>query len=146
MNNHLHKFSTYHTYQFNLNFQCQIFAAVEKGDLERVEQLIKVTGLAVTRVKTGCTLLHAAAATNQPHMVQFLLQLINPNIVNKEGQTPAHLAAMKGHTQVLRILLADEDLNHDKNDYCSRTYKDWVSVYLECSNTQSEILYFWKIN
>lgn len=105
-----------------------MFKAVEAGDLKRVEELMQVAGPAVRRVKTGCTLLHTAAANNQPHVVLFLLKLISPNIVNKDGQTPAHLAAMMGHTQVLRILLADEELNHDKRDNWHRTYKDWVGA------------------
>ncbi|XP_071524790.1 uncharacterized protein [Panulirus ornatus] len=104
----------------------EIFKAVEVGDVERVEKLVQDIGPAVTRVKTGCTLLHAAASNNQPDVVLFLLKLISPNVVNKEGQTPAHLAAMKGHTQVLRILLADQQLKHDKRDNCHRTYKDLV--------------------
>ncbi|KAG7163302.1 caspase Dronc-like 1 [Homarus americanus] len=101
-----------------------VFKAVVEGNLILVEDLVKLTGPAITRVQTGCTLLHAAAANNQPHVVLFLLKLVSPNIVNKEGQTPAHLAAMKGHTQVLRILLSDEELNHHKLDNWKRTYKD----------------------
>ncbi|XP_071531556.1 caspase Dronc-like [Panulirus ornatus] len=107
-----------------------MFKAVEAGDLEQVENLVQLTGPAVTRVKTGCTLLHTAAANNQPHVVLFLLKLISPNIVNKDGQTAAHLAAKLGHIQVLRILLADEEINHDKRDNWHRTYKDWLAAPL----------------
>ncbi|KAG7167637.1 uncharacterized protein LOC121868113 [Homarus americanus] len=110
--------------------QAEVFKAVEAGDLENVEELLHDTGPAVITAQTGCTLLHAAVANNQPHVVLFLLKLISPNIVNKEGQTPAHVAAMKGHTQVLRILLSDKELKHDKQDNCYMTYKELLAAPL----------------
>lgn len=110
-----------------LCLQVAAFQAVENGNLEMVEDLVQITGAAITKSKTGCTLLHTAAGSNQPDVLLFLLNLISPNTVNMEGQTPAHLAAMKGHIQVLRILLADEDFNHNKRDNFGRTYKDLVS-------------------
>nr|XP_045623226.1 uncharacterized protein LOC123773471 isoform X2 [Procambarus clarkii] len=108
----------------------EIFKAVEMGDLDKVEALIHDTGPVVTKPQTGCTLLHAAAANNQAEVVLLLLKFISPNIVNKEGRTPAHLAAIKGHTQVLRILMADDGLNHDKRDNSNRTYKDLLAAPL----------------
>ncbi|XP_069174018.1 caspase Dronc isoform X2 [Procambarus clarkii] len=110
--------------------QMEVFEAIEEGKTQRVRELIQDTGPAIRRDNTDCTLLHVAAASNQLDVVLFLLKLINPNIVNKEGRTPAHLAAIKGHTQVLRILLADEELNHDKRDNSNRTYKDLLSAPL----------------
>ncbi|XP_053651655.2 uncharacterized protein [Cherax quadricarinatus] len=108
----------------------EIFRAVEMGELERVEELVCETGPAVRRQQTGWSLLHAAADSNQPEVLSFLLKLISPNIVNKEGQTPAHLAALKGHTQVLDILLHEEDLNLDKRDNHNRTFKDLLAAPL----------------
>lgn len=93
-----------------------------------MEELVQITGPTVTKDKTGCTLLHSAAANNQIDVVLFLLRLISPNVVNKEGQTPSHMAAGKGHTQVLKILLCDEEINPDKRDNTQRTFMDWVSV------------------
>lgn len=87
--------------------QDELFRAVEEGDLECVEQLVHHIGPSVTTGRKGCTLLHVAAENNQPHVAMFLLQFISPNVVNYDGQTPAHLAAMKGYTQVLKILLSD---------------------------------------
>ncbi|XP_042206440.1 uncharacterized protein LOC121855528 [Homarus americanus] len=108
----------------------EVFTAVESGDLERVQELLQDTGPAIRRQNTNCTLLHTAASYCQLDIVLFLLKLISPNIVNKDGQTPAHLAAVRGHTQLLRILLSDEEMNHDKRDNCHRTYKDLLSVPL----------------
>ncbi|XP_045623236.2 uncharacterized protein [Procambarus clarkii] len=105
----------------------EVLAAGQRGDLERVEELVQLPGPTVTNPQTGCTLLHAAAASNQPEVVLLLLKFISPNIVNKEGRTPAHLAAIKGHTQVLKILLADEEMNPNKRDNSNRTYKDLLS-------------------
>ncbi|XP_069961165.1 uncharacterized protein [Cherax quadricarinatus] len=108
----------------------EVFEAVENGDLERLQEVIQLTGPTARDQQTGCTLLHAAADSNQPEVLSFLLKLISPNIVNKEGQTPAHLAALKGHTQVLKILLADEDFNLNKRDNHNRTFKDLLSAPL----------------
>ncbi|ROT77462.1 caspase [Penaeus vannamei] len=81
----------------------ELFKSVENGDSARVQELIQYTGAAVRRSKTSCTLLHAAASHNQADVVVFLLKLISPNITNEED-TPAHVAAEKGHTQVLKLL------------------------------------------
>ena len=106
--------------------QDELFRAVEKGELERVEQLVHHIGPCVTRGRTGCTLLHVAAENDQSHVALFFLQLISPNVVNHDGHTPAHLAAMKGHTQVLRILLSDPHTNLDKRDLAGNIYTHWV--------------------
>ncbi|XP_071545994.1 uncharacterized protein [Panulirus ornatus] len=119
-----------HALLYISNKRMELFKAVENGDLDCVQELIQDTGPAIRRDVTNCTLLHTAATYNQLDIVMFLLKLIGPNVVNKEGQTPAHLAALKGHTQVLRILLADHQLNHNKRDNNNRTYKDLLSASL----------------
>lgn len=107
----------------------EVFKAAAEGDLKKVQKMIQDTGPALREDQTGFTLLHAAAANNQPDVVLFLMKLINPNITNNQGQTPAHVAAIKGHTQVLRFLLSDEELNHEKRDSFHMTYKDLVIIY-----------------
>lgn len=106
--------------------QDDLFRAVVEGQLERVEQLVHHTGPSVTRGRKESTLLHVAAENNQPSIVLFLLQLISPNVVNRDGRTPAHLAAIKGHTQVLHILLRDPHFNPDKRDLTGYIYTHWV--------------------
>lgn len=102
---------------------------MEDGDIARVQELIQDTGSAVRKNKTRCTLLHAASSHNQPDVVMFLLKCISPNVTNKYGQTPAHMAAEKGHTQVLKLLVRDSDFEADKRDNHHNTVKSLVSIY-----------------
>ncbi|XP_050738131.1 caspase Dronc-like isoform X2 [Eriocheir sinensis] len=108
----------------------ELFWAVREGELERVEHIVRHTGPGVRSGARGCTLLHVAAENNQPHVVLFLLELISPNTVNNDGHTAAHLAAMKGHTQVLRILLSDPLLDPDKLDPSGHSYTHWLATHL----------------
>ncbi|XP_042885069.1 uncharacterized protein LOC122261470 [Penaeus japonicus] len=108
----------------------QLFKAVENGDLVRVQELIQDTGAAVRRDKTRCTLLHAAASHNQPDVVMFLQKLISPSVTNKDGQTPAHVAAEKGHMQVLKLLVSDSDFDPDKQDNRHNTVKSLLGGHL----------------
>lgn len=112
--------------------QMEVFKAAADGDLKKVQKMIRDTGPALREDQTGFTLLHAASANSQPDVVLFLLKLIDPNITNNQGQTPAHVAAIRGHTQVLRILLSDEEINHEKKDNFRMTYKDLVIIKLLC--------------
>ena len=105
----------------------EIFGALESGDFEKVQELMQDTGPAIRRWDTRCTLLHEAANYRQVDMVIFLLKFISPNVVNKDDRTPAHLAARKGHTQILRLLLADPEMDPNKRDSCNNTYKHWVT-------------------
>ncbi|KAG0726933.1 Caspase-10 [Chionoecetes opilio] len=111
-------------------FQMEIFGALELGDFEKVRELMQDTGPSVRRRDTHCTLLHQAANHRQVDMVLFFLKFISPNVVNKEGCTPAHLAARKGHTQILRLLLADPAMDPDKRDNSSNTYKHGLTLPL----------------
>lgn len=61
-------------------------------------------------------------------MVLLLLAFISPNTVDNEGRTPAHLAAKAGHTQVLRLLAADAQLDHHSRDNTGATYTHLVSI------------------
>ena len=49
--------------------------------------------------------MHIAACKNNNTMVSFLLDMgANPNVVNKQGQTPVMNAAEYGHVQCLQVL------------------------------------------
>ncbi|XP_066953563.1 ankyrin repeat family A protein 2-like isoform X2 [Macrobrachium rosenbergii] len=104
-----------------------IFRAAEGGDLQTVRSLIHQTRPEIRKAKSRCTLLHVAAANNHMHIVKFLLKYISPNVINKNKQTPAHLAAMEGCTDILRVLLTDLRINTDMRDVWQRTYKDWLA-------------------
>ncbi|XP_064114697.1 uncharacterized protein LOC135220961 [Macrobrachium nipponense] len=105
-----------------------IFRAAEGGDLQTVRNLIHQTGPEIRKAKSRCTLLHVAAANNHIHIVKFLLKYISPNVINKNKQTPAHLAAMEGCTDILRTLLTHPRIITDMRDVWQRTYKDWDSM------------------
>ena len=104
--------------------------AVKDGDLACMRQLVQHTGPHVLR---SGTLLHVAADNNQPGVASFLMHFISPNAVNLEGYTPAHLAAMKGHTQVLSDLLRDPHLDVTKRDLSGYTYKQRVRCRKSCT-------------
>ncbi|XP_047485939.1 uncharacterized protein LOC125037022 [Penaeus chinensis] len=128
--NRLAKRIANHTPLHVLKLKGQLFKAVESGDMARVQELIQDTGSAVRKNKTRCTLLHAAASHNQPDVVMFLLKSISPNVTSKEGQTPAHVAAEKGHTQVLKLLVRDSDFEADKRDNRHNTVKTLLGGHL----------------
>ena len=49
--------------------------------------------------------MHIAACKNNDNMISFLLDMgANPNVVNKQGQTPVMNAAEYGHVQSLQLL------------------------------------------
>ncbi|KAK7069368.1 hypothetical protein SK128_001541 [Halocaridina rubra] len=101
-----------------------IIKAIGEGNLELVCEVMSDTGPALRIDKKESTILHIAAANNQSGIVLHLLNLINPNITNKDGQTPAHIAATEGHIDVLRILTADLDFNPYKRDKAKKTYME----------------------
>lgn len=100
---------------------------MDAGDMQQVVKLVQEVGPAVTRDNSGCSLLHVAAANNHIKLVEWLVKLVSPNLVNGSGLTPVHIAAMKGHTQVLHIFLDDPNLDHLSTDVDGNTYKHWVS-------------------
>nr|XP_027211018.1 uncharacterized protein LOC113804362 [Penaeus vannamei] len=130
LTNRLAKRIANHTPLHVFKLKGQLFKAVEDGDVVKVQELIQDTGAAVRKNKSRCTLLHTAASHNQADVVMFLLKLISPNITNEEGQTPAHVAAEKGHTQVLKLLMSDSDFDADKRDNCHKTVKTLLDGHL----------------
>ncbi|XP_045133418.1 uncharacterized protein LOC123517439 [Portunus trituberculatus] len=104
-----------------------IVSAAKDGYLRCVQQLLRKTGPSVLR---GSTLLHVAAEHNQVSVALFVMQFISPNAVNADGSTPAHLAARKGHTQVLSALLRDPFLDITKRDRYGYTFKQLLCAPL----------------
>ncbi|XP_066989115.1 caspase Dronc-like isoform X2 [Macrobrachium rosenbergii] len=105
---------------------CELFEAVDQGDIQKVKDLIQHVGPSVRNPDTGFTLLHSAALRNQKDIAEFLLELISPNVVSTQNQTPAHLAAQEGHLDVLKILLADREANPTIKDAQSLTCRDML--------------------
>ncbi|XP_064115082.1 LOW QUALITY PROTEIN: uncharacterized protein LOC135221189 [Macrobrachium nipponense] len=108
----------------------EIFLAAERGDLREVKDLLQHTGPAVRKPCSRFTLLHVAALNNQKQIVEFLLEFINPNVVGSLNRTPAHLAALRGHLEVLQVLLADQETNPDIKNNLNQTYKDLLATHL----------------
>ncbi|XP_068227746.1 uncharacterized protein [Palaemon carinicauda] len=103
-----------------------IFKAAEEGDLGVVMELLPHTGHTIRKGKRRQSLLHLSASRGQSDVVMHLLNLISPNTVNKDGQTPAHLAAMNGHTQILKIMYADKEFDPDLKDNWQRSFRDML--------------------
>ncbi|XP_068234931.1 uncharacterized protein [Palaemon carinicauda] len=102
----------------------QVFKAVEEGDLDALRKLLTETGPSIRNSKKNNTLLHTAAVNDQTDVFIHLLNLISPNVINRDSQTPAHVAASKGHTNILKILSSDKEFDPDKRDAKQRTFKD----------------------
>ncbi|XP_066989117.1 caspase b-like isoform X2 [Macrobrachium rosenbergii] len=108
----------------------EIFLAAERGNLQKIKDLIQYTGPAVRKPHSRFTLLHLAALNNQKEIVEFLLEFISPNVVCAFNKTPAHLASLRGHLEVLSVLLADQETNPDIKDVWDQTYKDLLAPHL----------------
>ncbi|KOX73982.1 60S ribosomal protein L18 [Melipona quadrifasciata] len=85
--------------------------------------------------------LRMAAATNNTFMVQEFLSIgVSPNCCDLQGRTPLHLAACRGYTKTVRLLLqhgADPnvrdsgiDINHKHDRKVRRTEPKSQDVYL----------------
>ncbi|XP_072253805.1 ankyrin repeat domain-containing protein SOWAHC [Leuresthes tenuis] len=76
---------------------------------------------------TGFTCLHWAAKQGKAELISQLLAFakentipVNVNMRSSAGYTPLHLAAMHGHTQVVRVLLSDWEADPETRDYSGR--------------------------
>ncbi|KAK8402665.1 hypothetical protein O3P69_000782 [Scylla paramamosain] len=124
-----HKKHSHHANMTAKQARQAIVSAARDGYLRSVQQLLQKTGPSVL-VLRGSTLLHVAAEDNQVSVALFMMQFISPNAVNADGNTPAHLAARRGHTQVLSMLLRDPFLDITKRDRSGYTFKQWLCVPL----------------
>ncbi|KAK5830648.1 Serine/threonine-protein phosphatase 6 regulatory ankyrin repeat subunit A [Gossypium arboreum] len=85
-----------------------LFSAVQVGDLETVEALVKRESnlLHHTTVYDRHSALHIAAAYGQIEILAMLLEKsVNPDVVNRQKQTPLMLAAMHGNISCVKKLI-----------------------------------------
>src|SRR6185436_4705997 len=97
----------------------RIFAAIKKGDLEKVKALLKANpDLVFTKDHTDWTPLHYAAHWHQRDIAELLL--VNKADVNaqaSDGLQPLHCASAQGYNDVAELLLAhNADVNAKDND------------------------------
>lgn len=81
--------------------------AAEKGNLDRMESLV-ASGYAVDSLYHGLSPLHVAAMNNQVEAAKVLISKgasVNLTAATEGGETPLHLTAMKGHRDMVDLLL-----------------------------------------
>uniref|UniRef100_A0A674P3I6 Sosondowah ankyrin repeat domain family member C n=1 Tax=Takifugu rubripes TaxID=31033 RepID=A0A674P3I6_TAKRU len=93
---------------------------------------------------TGFTCLHWAAKQGKAELLSQLLAFakenaipVNVNVRSSAGYTPLHLAAMHGHTQVVRVLLSDWEADPEARDYSGRRAIQYLPPPL-AANLQEE--------
>uniref|UniRef100_A0A1A8L3T2 Sosondowah ankyrin repeat domain family member C n=2 Tax=Nothobranchius pienaari TaxID=704102 RepID=A0A1A8L3T2_9TELE len=99
------------------------------GLWESLQPLLTVESSLVAKKDfvTGFTCLHWAAKQGKAELLSQLLSFakentipVNVNVRSSAGYTPLHLAAMHGHTQVVRVLLSDWEADPETRDYSGR--------------------------
>lgn len=83
-----------------------IYASAEQGDVEALRGALRQGYQVNTPDEDGMTLLHHAAAGNQPDVVEMLLNdyAANVNAQDSQGRTPLDVARENGSQEVVRIL------------------------------------------
>ena len=78
-----------------------------EGKLDELKIVIEAYGSVKQKDKNGATLLHHAAASNQVHVMEYLIQSgsININDTDNDRNTALHLAAINEHTDAIHLLL-----------------------------------------
>ena len=80
--------------------------ACRNGQIETVEQLLKLDFDVNSRDSSNNTALHHASANGHDKIVEKLLENgADPNLTNESQFTPLHLASLNGHTKVIKELL-----------------------------------------
>ncbi|XP_061734848.1 ankyrin repeat domain-containing protein SOWAHC [Nerophis ophidion] len=107
------------------------------GLWESLQPLLAVeAGLVAKRdFVTGFTCLHWAAKQGKAELLSRLLTFakdngvpVNVNARSSAGYTPLHLAAMHGHTQVVRVLMSDWEADPEARDYSGRRATQYLPV------------------
>ena len=91
-----------------MSVEAQMLDAVQRGDLERFEQLLKEGANVNARNASGSNALHVAAAYNRLHFLDRLTELgLSVHDVGRDGNTPLHFAAMNEHSIAVERLIGE---------------------------------------
>ncbi|XP_022171071.1 transient receptor potential channel pyrexia-like [Myzus persicae] len=104
------------------------------------------------RCKITDTVLHCAVQANSVECVKYLLNIgIDPNSLDTNGNTPLHLAADKGYTECLKLLLArsNKTINLKSKSRQSTAlhmaaengYTECVQILLQTGSSHSAVNY-----
>lgn len=87
------------------------------------------------RCKVTDTVLHCAVQANSVECVKYLLYIgIDSNTLDTNGNTPLHLAAEKGYTECLKLLLAESN----KTINLKSKYKQSTALHMAAENGYTE--------
>ncbi|XP_068227626.1 uncharacterized protein [Palaemon carinicauda] len=122
------------------------FAALFSEDTTEIEQFLHEGKGGTRRNDCNSTLLQLAASYNRKDVVKLLHNAVNPNAVDRYGQTAAHIVARIGNTDMLELLLSFDNFFAEKKDMRGNTYKDILAaplfnaVYLSDHNHIDKLL------
>jgi ankyrin repeat protein len=109
----------------------KLYQAAGAGDMTAVEQLISEGADVNGKSSEGSQALNAAAASNHHNVIKLLLKHgADPNVLNKEGDTPMICATKYagGNPKTVKLLLgAGPDLSIADND--GKTALDYAKQY-----------------
>lgn len=116
--------------------------AVELQSLEMVKFLTLSLKCNPIHKKNGVTTLHAAAKLGQLGILKHLFSLkCDPNIRGWCGRQPIHIAAVKGHLNIVRYLIEEQSCSPSSLDYTNTT-----PLYLAASDGHLSIVRYLTLN
>lgn len=109
--------------------------------------------LPIPRLPSQNTLLHAAASVaDERYSVQAVKALLlhhggdTSRLINEKGQTPVYLAAVRGHLDVIRLLIAaqrvDDELAKPSQAACSPSVAGWTPLHAAAHRGHSEVVQY----
>ncbi|XP_056321326.1 ankyrin repeat domain-containing protein SOWAHC [Danio aesculapii] len=126
------------------------------GDWESLRRLLMCDPTLISKrdFVTGFTCLHWAAKQGKHELLAMILKFakqnniaVNINSRSSAGYTPLHLAAMHGHSEVMKLLVGAFDADVDLRDYsgkkpaqylCTSTSADLRDIIGACGSENAE--------